>query len=279
MHIGNNVMNYYTKKYAPDGTHPAIQLFHGSCLDVMPSLPKDSASMIITSPPYNMNLRIRNGKYCSRQIVKELSTKYENYADNMPIDEYFDFNVKVVDECLRIAPIVFYVVQFVTGNKRALFRLMGHFNEQLKEVIVWDKLHGQPAISAGVLNSRFESILVFTRNGAISRRFDIAHFERGSLDNIWGLGCARGPSPRNYNGARFPDSLVHKIITNFWQGGTVLDPFMGSGTTVKYCYKQNIPSMGVDIDKNYFDNAATWAGTQRKDHREYFKIKENQNGK
>lgn len=31
-----------------------------------------------------MNLRIRNGKHCSRQIVKELSTKYEGFDDNLP---------------------------------------------------------------------------------------------------------------------------------------------------------------------------------------------------
>ena len=32
-----------------------------------------------------MNLRIRNGEYCSRQIIKELTTKYDGFEDNVPI--------------------------------------------------------------------------------------------------------------------------------------------------------------------------------------------------
>ena len=33
---------------------------------------------------------------------------------------------------------VFYVVQVVTGSKRALFKLIGEFNENLKDIIIWD---------------------------------------------------------------------------------------------------------------------------------------------
>lgn len=79
----------------------------------------DSVDCIVTSPPYNMNLRIRNGKYCSRQIVKELTTKYRNYDDNLPMEEFYEMNKKVITEGLRIAPMIFYNIQFLTGNKRA----------------------------------------------------------------------------------------------------------------------------------------------------------------
>ena len=59
--------------------------------------------MPVTSPPYNMNLRVRGGRYCSRQVVKELSTKYRAYPDNLPMDEYFQFNCDVLDELLRVS--------------------------------------------------------------------------------------------------------------------------------------------------------------------------------
>ena len=61
----------------------------------------DSVDLVITSPPYNMNLRIRKGEYCSRQIVKEISTKYADFDDNMPIDEYNKFHSEVLSELLR----------------------------------------------------------------------------------------------------------------------------------------------------------------------------------
>lgn len=144
-------------------------LLQGDCLSIMKQLPDNKIDMVITSPPYNMNLRIRNGKYCSRQIVKELTTKYENFADNMPMDEYFEFNKRVVEELLRLSDTVFYNVQFLTGNKPALFKLIGHFADRLKEFIVWDKVNAQPAIGQGVVNSQFEVLLVFSNDAPESR--------------------------------------------------------------------------------------------------------------
>lgn len=138
-----------------------MNLIKGDCLEKMKGIKSGSVDAVITSPPYNMNLRIRNGKYCSRQIVKEISTKYENFSDNLSMGEYFEFNKNVIDECLRVSDLVFYNVQFLTGNKPALFKLLGHFHEKVKEFIVWDKVNAQPAIGKNVLNSQFEVIIVF----------------------------------------------------------------------------------------------------------------------
>lgn len=95
------------------------------CMATMGRLPDDSVDLVITSPPYNMNLRIRNGAYCSRQITKEFSTKYEGFDDNLPIDEFYQFHLAALREMLRIAPLVFYNIQVVTGSKRAFFKIIG----------------------------------------------------------------------------------------------------------------------------------------------------------
>ena len=60
-------------------------IFNESCIDTMKRIPDGFVDVVITSPPYNMNLRIRKGAYCSRQLVKEISTKYSGFADNIPI--------------------------------------------------------------------------------------------------------------------------------------------------------------------------------------------------
>ena len=108
-----------------------------------------------------MNLRIRKGEYCSRQIVKEISTKYNNFSDNLPIDEYFKLHSRIIDELLRTSNRIFYVIQIVTGSKRAIFKMIGKYSENLKDIIVWDKKVGQPAIGEQVMNRRTELILVF----------------------------------------------------------------------------------------------------------------------
>jgi site-specific DNA-methyltransferase (adenine-specific)/modification methylase len=232
-----------------------MNLINGNCLDELKNIPDDSHNLVITSPPYNMNLRIRNGKYCSRQIVKERTTKYENFDDNLPLEEYFEFNKKVIEECLRVSEIVFYNVQFLTGNKRALFKLIGHFNEQLKEIIIWDKINAEPAIGSGVLNSRFEVLLVFDKNNAISRAFKTYNFKRGELQNLWQI--KRGKKITGTHGAVFPEELVEKILENFSkEGDKVLDPFLGTGTTGVVAKKMNREFTGIELDKDYFDLAS-----------------------
>jgi len=233
-----------------------MKLIKGECLEVMDKLIEQGvvANAMFTSPPYNMNLRIRNSKYCSRQIVKELTTKYESFDDNIPMDDYFEFNKKVIEKSLEISDMVFYNVQFLTGNKPALFKLIGHFHLQLKEFIIWDKINGQPAIGEGVLNSQFEVILVFDKNNAISRKFKNGNFSRGKLSNLWNI--RRGKKIHKSHGATFPIELAEKIVTNFSkEGDTVIDPFMGTGTTGVACKNLNRDFIGIEIDDKYFEIA------------------------
>ena len=232
-----------------------VKLYLGDCLEKMKIIATKSCTLGITSPPYNMNLRVRNGKHCSRQIVKEISTKYENYPDNLTMEQYYQLNVSVVTEMLRICDLVFYNVQFLTGNKSALFRLIGHFNENIKEFIIWDKINAQPAIGSGVLNSRFEVLIVFSdKDNAITRQFKQAKFGRGELQNLWQI--KRGKKIHNSHGAVFPLELVNTIIESFSeQGDHILDPFMGTGTTGVACVNTNRNFIGIEKDDKYFEIA------------------------
>lgn len=229
----------------------SVKLLQGDCLEVMRSIPDNSVDLILTSPPYNMNLRIRNGKYCSRQIVKEISTKYASFDDNLPMDDYFEFNKNVLNECLRVSDLVFFNVQILTGNKPALFRLMGEFHDRIKELIVWDKLNAQPAIGKNVMNSQFEILLVLQNSKPESRAFSSAQFDRGTLSNLWGI--KRGKKVDKNHGAVFPLELAEKVIANFSKTGqVVLDPFMGVGTSGVAAKILGRKFIGIEIDPNYF---------------------------
>lgn len=230
------------------------KIFNESCLNTLARMSDNSVDLVITSPPYNMNLRIGNGKYCSRQITKEFSTKYDGFSDNMPINEYFDFHLRVIKELLRVAPIVFYNVQIVTGSKRAVFKLLGEMNEYVKDIIVWDKDNAQPAMSEGVLNRQYELIIVFAKRDAISRKFKDCNFARGTLNDVWQI--KRGKRVSNAHGAVFPEELVEKILTNFSQEGDIVyDPFMGTGTTAVICKKMNRRFIGSEIVTSYVEVA------------------------
>lgn len=229
-------------------------IYNECCLKTMSRYNDNYFDMIITSPPYNMNLRIRNGKYCSRQIVKELSTKYANFSDNLPIDEFYELHKTILTEMLRVSSIIFYNFSIVTGSKRAFFNLIGDFSENIKEFIVWDKGHGQPAMQEGVLNRRTEFIVVLEndKSQAMSRKFNHNNFQRGTLEDLFLI--KRGKKVNKSHGATFPEELVDKIITNFAKPNSkIYDPFMGTGTTVLVAKKHNMRYYGSEIDYDYYN--------------------------
>ena len=220
----------------------------------MARMPDNFVDLVFTSPPYNMNLRIRNGKYCSRQIVKEFSTKYTGFDDNLPIDDFYRLHSKILDELLRVSKIVFYNIQIVTGSKLAFFKMIGDKADKLKDIIVWDKTHGQPAMQASVLNRRTELILVFEKENAMSRKFSQSTFSRGTLDDIWQI--SRGKKVNKNHGATFPIELANKVVSNFSVAGNIIyDPFMGSGTTALAAKMHNCNYIGSEISKEYYDFA------------------------
>lgn len=134
------------------------KIYNEDCLETLSRIPDDYIDLVITSPPYNMNLRIRNGEYTSRQIVKEFSSKYDGFDDNLPIDDFYKHHSQIIKELLRTSNLIFYVIQIVTGSKRAFFKIIGDFNENLKDIIIWDKGVAQPAMQKQVLNRQSEII-------------------------------------------------------------------------------------------------------------------------
>ena len=236
-------------------------IYNECCLSTLKRIHDNSIDLTVTSPPYNMNLRIRNGQYCSRQITKELTTKYNNFSDNLPIEEYNSFHNKVIEELLRVSKLIFYNIQIVTGSKRSVFKMIGDYSDYLKDIIVWDKGNSEPSIQSGVLNRRTELILVFDKSNSISRKFNNAVFNKGTLEDLW---LIQNKSSLKDHRAIFPEQLVFKILSNFThKKDIVYDPFMGSGTTAVVCKKMNRSFIGSEVNKNYIDIATQRLHTEK----------------
>ena len=229
-------------------------IYKEDCLKTLSRMEDDSIDLVITSPPYNMNLRISSGKYHSRQVVKELTTKYKDFSDNLPIEDFYNFHSKVLRELLRVSDLIFYNIQIVTGSKRAFFKIIGEFSDHLKDIIIWDKGHAQPAILEKVLNRQSELILIFEKDYPISRQFrKRGQFRRGTLSDIWSISRE---SNKLDHGAVFPEQLVETILLNFSKSEDLIyDPFMGSGTTGAACKKLGRKFIGSEICTEYIDFA------------------------
>jgi site-specific DNA-methyltransferase (adenine-specific)/modification methylase len=228
-------------------------IYHADSRDILPTL--TGFDVAITSPPYNLNTRINTQRnYVSRQCVPtEFSSKYDGFQDNMHPDEYLQFTSQVLQACLEAADAVCWNIQLATGNKPALAGLLGEFAHVFKEMIIWDKGHAQPAMKDRTLNSAFEMILVFDCIDPRTRQFTEAQFQRGTTSNIWRIPPTRSSSE---HGATFPLALVHKCLDLFTPTATVLDPFMGTGTTLVATKARGQKSVGIETNEKYCEQAA-----------------------
>jgi len=231
-----------------------LNLIHGDCLEVMKTLPDASIDLTVTSPPYNMRTRVRNGKYTTREKSEHFSKKYEHFDDALPINEFYEFHSKVLNELLRVSKIVCYNFQIVTGSKEAFFKMIGDFNRQIKDIIIWDKNTGQPAMHSNILNSCYEFILVMENDSIAGRHITNAKFKRGEMNNI--LRIKRGKKIHGSHGAVFPEDLVKELILAFSsEQNVILDPFMGTGTTGVVAKKLNRKFIGIELTKEYLNIA------------------------
>lgn len=227
------------------------EVLHGDCLELMKMMPDKCVDLTITSPPYNMRTRIRDGEYTTREKTEHFSKKYANFGDDLSIENYYQFHRRAIIEMLRISSMVFWNIAIVTGSKEAVFQLIGEFRRELKDIIVWDKGSGQPSMHASVLNRGYELILIFEKDASAGRAFSRSYFNRGEMADVWRLGKG-GKGEIKGHSALFPTQLATKIILG-WSNETdlIFDPFAGSFTTAVAAKQLNRQWIACDISEKY----------------------------
>ena len=113
----------------------------------------------------------------------------------------------------------------------------------------------------GILSIDYEFILVFKKLGASKSKVSSEIKEQSKMtteewkeyfSGHWNFGGAR----QDGHIAMFPEELPKRLIKMFaFKGETVLDPFMGSGTTLVASILHDRKGIGIDIDKNYCELA------------------------
>lgn len=103
----------------------------------------------------------------------------------------------------------------------------------------------------GYVSYNYEYIAIFKKLGKVTKSHELDDDERIDLET-WRLlfnGTWSFPGTRQVGGiAMFPDELPRRLIRMFtYRGDTVLDPFLGSGTTSKVAFEMGRNSIGYEI--------------------------------
>jgi DNA modification methylase len=144
-------------------------------------------------------------------------------------------------------------VQLLAGNKRDLLKFMSDNSSRFVDVITWDKITTQPAMAPGVLSSRFEWMIVFSRKENATRTIPFSSW-RGTVYNVYNAQPQRNNEFSSIHAATMPIHVPVWIMGTLCdQSKSVYEPFCGTGTTLIAAQQLNRKCYGMEISPQYCD--------------------------
>jgi modification methylase len=239
----------------------------------MLELKEESVHLVVTSPPY-WNLK----DYGTSNQIGKSNSSYRSYLGSL---------FKVFKECVRVLTpdgklVINIMPIFLSGKaspfgrritKTVLTDLENYFtrlgNMYFHSLYIWDKRKIVRFSSFGSypyptnLFSTFpyEWIIVFSKVGKrppvpkeIKEKSKITHKEWADfcINSLWEM--QPGSAKAENHPAPFPEELPRRIIKLYsFFGDTVLDPFLGCGTTIKIAKELGRNSIGYEINPEYIE--------------------------
>jgi len=253
-------------------------IYHGDCLEALKELPDKSVDLIITSPPYADQRASTYGGIKPDKYVEWFMPIAEELFRVLKDDGTFILNIK---EKVVNGERHTYVIELILA-----MRQMGwHWTEEL----IWSKRNSFPGKWPNRFRDGWERLLQFNKAKHFNMyqdavRVPVGDWSKTRLKNLSetdmkrdnskvGSGFGKNVSkwvgrdtvyPNNVlqlatessnksHSAVFPRTLPEWFIKLFTKpGDTVLDPFLGSGTTCVASMGLNRNSIGIDILDEYY---------------------------
>ena len=225
------------------------KIYNENCLDTMSRMPNDFVDLIVTSPPYNV-WRNKRTQAKKEKYWKRTNISYDSYSDKMSDEEYQAWQIKVINECIRVlkpAGTMCYnhkdqIFNFsVTSPLEWILKTDAVYRQR----VTWNR-GGMQAFN----NVRFyrceEDIYILGKN---AKNFTW-NKNAAKYMSIWSI----TPERKVDHPAPFPEEIPRRCIEAFSNvGDLVYDPFMGSGTTAKVAADNNRNWIGSEISQNYVE--------------------------
>lgn len=237
-------------------------LYCGDCLDVMTKMQSESIDLIFADPPYN--------------VGKDYG---ETWNDNLPEQEYLNWVELWVREGFRLLKDTgsfFLLINSKNGHKVA--NILDKYGYH-RNAIIWMK-HSAPLIGTKNLAKGYRILYFYSKSDnpkfyydaiKVSHRYKPGDIIPGrnpagrNLDDIWDditelvAGYLIQPEvvryPNTYKPVspqQCPKKLVRRVILLSTDiGDTILDPFMGMGTTAVVAEENNRKWVGIEINPEY----------------------------
>jgi len=187
----------------------------------------------------------------NNQVWGKFSIDYNTYGDDMKEHDYQDWMVAVLNELHRVITpdgSIFFNHKPRRHNNRAHlpWEFISRSNCSLYQLIIWNR-RNSPNIRKDVLLPCTEHIYWLCKDKPVTFRDAL---DKRFLTEVWEI----QPQRQQEHPAPFPQQLVENcILLSTQQGDTVLDPFLGSGTTAVVAQQHNREWVGYEIDETYIN--------------------------
>jgi site-specific DNA-methyltransferase (adenine-specific) len=219
-----------------------VTLYHGDCREALERMSDDSVDCVITDPPYSERTHVmaRSGDVHAPAGGRALSGHAAKFS---PLDDQAIFDL--FGELGRVSR------RWVISNLD--YRHAFHLEQdppvrlQMLRIGVWVKTNPMPIFSGDRPAQGWEAI---------------AYLHRVGVKPTWNGGGKHGNhvGPKSQSGehpTQKPLALVSEWVRRFTSpGDLVLDPFAGSGTTLRAAKDEGRRSIGVELEERYCEIAA-----------------------
>jgi site-specific DNA-methyltransferase (adenine-specific) len=199
------------------------------CLEGLKQLPDGSVDLIVTDPPYGMSFvsNYRKKKY----------KPIENDKDLKWLPSFIEKSYRVLKKNSNI---------YVFCSKHNISEFIQQIEKlfTVKNIIVWVKNNTSMGDLKGSYADKTEFVIFACKGKSTLRGFrgnNVLEFDR--------TGNKHHPTEKNV------EMIKLFIEKSSDEGGVVLDPFMGSGTTALACKQLRRKYIGFEIDSNYVEIA------------------------
>ncbi len=230
----------------------------GDCIDIMSNMPKGKVHLILTDPPYNAS---NGGVNLPDNKTGGAYYKVNEKWDKFSYVDYIDFTKKWIDEADKIlAPNGSMMVCGSLHNIGEVIIALKENGYKFINLITWRKTNPMPSITKRTLTHSTEFIAWFAKGKGWKFNYNtMKKYNQGKqLRDVWEFSVCQGPERiKGENGraahpTQKPLELFRRLIEMTTdEEDIVLDPFVGSGTTVIACEMLNRKWIGIDNNDKY----------------------------
>lgn len=223
-----------------------IEVISGDAIDLFSEIESETVDLIIADPPYN------------------LGKDYGNNSDRREFQQYLDFSRLWLSEVKRVLKpagtvYVFVGVRFISYVYDILDReLEMNFNSW----IVWHYTQGLGKTRG--FSPRHDDVLMFTKGGKYTFNLDDVRVPQkfyrarnnmrgANPGDVWEFSHVHYSNPnRQDHPTQKPEGLIERmVLASSNKGDFVLDPFCGSGTTLRVCQQLDRNAKGFELNADY----------------------------